>query len=80
MGKDITGSWITSSISYLESADLQKDLDQIGFNLVGYGCTTCIGNSGPLQPEISKAISDGDLVATSVLSETEILKAEYLQM
>ena len=40
----------------------------MGFNLVGYGCTTCIGNSGPLQPEISKAIADGDLVATAVLS------------
>ncbi len=60
------GSQVVSA--YLEAADLQKDLDQIGFNLVGYGCTTCIGNSGPLQPEISKAISDGDLVATSVLS------------
>ena len=54
--------------AYLEAADLQADLDKIGFNLVGYGCTTCIGNSGPLQPEISKAIHDGDLVATSVLS------------
>jgi hypothetical protein len=41
---------------------------QIGFNLVGYGCTTCIGNSGPLQKEISKAINEGDLIATSVLS------------
>ena len=60
------GSQVVSA--YLEAADLQKDLNQIGFNLVGYGCTTCIGNSGPLQPEISKAISDGDLVATSVLS------------
>ena len=46
----------------------REDLDAIGFNLVGYGCTTCIGNSGPLQPEISKAISDNDLIATSVLS------------
>jgi len=54
--------------AYLEAAGLQQDLDKIGFNLVGYGCTTCIGNSGPLQPEISKAIADGDLVATSVLS------------
>jgi len=60
------GSQVVSA--YLEAAGLQKDLDQIGFNLVGYGCTTCIGNSGPLQPEISKAIADGDLVATSVLS------------
>ncbi|MDG1352973.1 MAG: aconitate hydratase AcnA [Sulfitobacter sp.] len=60
------GSQVVSA--YLEAADLQADLDKIGFNLVGYGCTTCIGNSGPLQPEISKAIHDGDLVATSVLS------------
>jgi aconitate hydratase len=60
------GSQVVSA--YLEAADLQKDLDAIGFNLVGYGCTTCIGNSGPLQPEISQAIIDGDLVATAVLS------------
>ena len=60
------GSQVVSA--YLEAAGLQDDLDKIGFNLVGYGCTTCIGNSGPLQPEISKAIADGDLVATSVLS------------
>ncbi|WP_438976037.1 aconitate hydratase AcnA [Roseicyclus sp.] len=60
------GSQVVSA--YLEAADLQTDLDAIGFNLVGYGCTTCIGNSGPLQPEISKAITEGDLVATAVLS------------
>ncbi|WP_299144872.1 aconitate hydratase AcnA [uncultured Tateyamaria sp.] len=60
------GSQVVSA--YLEAADLQDDLDAIGFNLVGYGCTTCIGNSGPIQPELSKAIADGDLVATSVLS------------
>ncbi len=60
------GSQVVSE--YLEAADLQKDLDAIGFNLVGYGCTTCIGNSGPIQPEISQAIAEGDLVATSVLS------------
>ncbi|MCR8726308.1 aconitate hydratase AcnA [Frigidibacter sp. ROC022] len=60
------GSQVVSE--YLEAANLQEDLDAIGFNLVGYGCTTCIGNSGPLQPEISKAIADGDLVATAVLS------------
>ena len=60
------GSQVVSA--YLEAADLQEDLDAIGFNLVGYGCTTCIGNSGPIQPELSKAISDGDLVATAVLS------------
>ncbi len=60
------GSQVVSE--YLEAAGLQEDLDAVGFNLVGYGCTTCIGNSGPLQPEISKAISEGDLVATAVLS------------
>ena len=60
------GSQVVSA--YLEAAGLQDDLDAIGFNLVGYGCTTCIGNSGPLQPEISKAIADNDLIATSVLS------------
>ncbi|MEM7644882.1 MAG: aconitate hydratase AcnA, partial [Pseudomonadota bacterium] len=60
------GSQVVSA--YLEAASLQEDLDAIGFNLVGYGCTTCIGNSGPLAPEISKAIADNDLIATSVLS------------
>ncbi|MBM2577891.1 aconitate hydratase AcnA [Jannaschia sp. Os4] len=60
------GSQVVSA--YLEAANLQDDLDAIGFNLVGYGCTTCIGNSGPLLPEISKAINDNDIVATSVLS------------
>ncbi|MEL6725332.1 MAG: aconitate hydratase AcnA [Pseudomonadota bacterium] len=71
---------------YLDKADLTKDLNALGFNLVGYGCTTCIGNSGPLQPEISKAIADGNLVSCSVLSgnrnfEGRIgpdLKANYL--
>lgn len=60
------GSQVVSA--YLEAAGLQEDLDKVGFNLVGYGCTTCIGNSGPLQKEISEAIAEGDLVATSVLS------------
>ncbi|GAA6190842.1 aconitate hydratase AcnA [Phaeobacter sp. NW0010-22] len=60
------GSQVVSA--YLEAADLQDDLDAIGFNLVGYGCTTCIGNSGPIQPELSEAIAEGDLVATAVLS------------
>ncbi|WP_010140624.1 aconitate hydratase AcnA [Oceanicola sp. S124] len=68
--------WVKTSLApgsqvvteYLEAAGLQEHLDAIGFNLVGYGCTTCIGNSGPLQPEISKAINDNDLIATSVLS------------
>mgnify|MGYP003362941946 CR=1 FL=1 len=60
------GSQVVSQ--YLEAANLQEDLDAIGFNLVGYGCTTCIGNSGPIQKELSEAIAKGDLVATSVLS------------
>ena len=60
------GSQVVSA--YLEAAGLQDDLDAIGFNLVGYGCTTCIGNSGPIQAELSEAIAEGDLVATSVLS------------
>ncbi|MBP9951905.1 MAG: aconitate hydratase AcnA [Cypionkella sp.] len=60
------GSQVVSE--YLNAAGLQEDLDAIGFNLVGYGCTTCIGNSGPLDPAISAAINEGDLVATAVLS------------
>ncbi|MDE3027056.1 MAG: aconitate hydratase AcnA [Paracoccaceae bacterium] len=60
------GSQVVSE--YLEAANLQEDLDAVGFNLVGYGCTTCIGNSGPLEPAISAAIAEGDLVATAVLS------------
>jgi aconitate hydratase len=68
--------WVKTSLApgsqvvtdYLTSAGLQDDLDAIGFNLVGYGCTTCIGNSGPLPTEISKAVQSGDLVAASVLS------------
>ena len=60
------GSQVVSE--YLKAAGLQDDLDALGFNLVGYGCTTCIGNSGPLQPEISAAIAEGDLVAAAVLS------------
>ncbi|EET46216.1 aconitate hydratase AcnA [Thalassobium sp. R2A62] len=60
------GSQVVSA--YLEAAELQDDLDALGFNLVGYGCTTCIGNSGPIQKELSDAIAEGDLVATSVLS------------
>ncbi len=53
---------------YLEETDLQKDLDALGFQLVGYGCTTCIGNSGPLDPAIEEAIKDGNIVGASVLS------------
>jgi aconitate hydratase len=64
---------------YLEKTGLQKYLDQLGFNLVGYGCTTCIGNSGPLHPKIEKAISDFDLVAASVLSGNRNFEARVHQ-
>lgn len=53
---------------YLESTGLQKELDTLGFDTVGYGCTTCIGNAGPLHPTIEGAIKEGDLVTASVLS------------
>jgi aconitate hydratase len=86
--------WVKSSLApgskvvtrYYEQAGLQQYLDELGFNTVGYGCTTCIGNSGPLAEEISAAIDEGDLVVCSVLSgnrnfEARIhpeVKANYL--
>ncbi|MGN6278010.1 MAG: aconitate hydratase AcnA [Sphingomonas sp.] len=68
--------WVKTSLApgsqvvtdYLDKAGLTEDLNAMGFNLVGYGCTTCIGNSGPLAAPISKAINDNNLVAASVLS------------
>jgi len=68
--------WVKTSLApgsqvvteYLARADLQKDLDALGFNLVGYGCTTCIGNSGPLPEAIGNAVTEGDLNVVSVLS------------
>ena len=68
--------WVKTSLApgsqvvtdYLVKSGLQADLDAVGFNLVGYGCTTCIGNSGPLAPAISSAINGNDIVAASVLS------------
>ncbi|WP_293944831.1 aconitate hydratase AcnA [Sphingomonas sp.] len=68
--------WVKTSLApgskvvtdYLDASGLTEDLNAIGFNLVGYGCTTCIGNSGPLSAPIAKAIADHDLVAVSVLS------------
>jgi aconitate hydratase len=54
--------------AYLDKAGLSQDLNALGFDTVGYGCTTCIGNSGPLPPAVSKAVNDGKLVASSVLS------------
>jgi aconitate hydratase len=86
--------WVKSSLApgskvvtkYYEQAGLHEYLDELGFNTVGYGCTTCIGNSGPLADEISEAIAEGDLVVCSVLSgnrnfEARIhpeVKANYL--
>src|SRR5438045_4387026 len=64
---------------YLDKTGLQKYLDQLGSNLVGYGCTTCIGNSGPLHPKIEKAINDYELVAASVLSGNRTFDARVHQ-
>jgi len=71
-----TKPWVKTSLApgsqvveaYLADAGLQKDLDALGFNLVGFGCTTCIGNSGPLPPAISKTVNDNGLIAAAVLS------------
>jgi len=71
-----TKPWVKTSLApgsrvvtdYLEKSELLDDLDALGFYLVGYGCTTCIGNSGPLLPEIAEAVKKGDIVAASVLS------------
>jgi len=68
--------WVKTSLApgsqvvaeYLANSGLQKDLDKVGFNLVGFGCTTCIGNSGPLPEEISKAINDNGIIGAAVLS------------
>ncbi|HEY4272668.1 MAG TPA: aconitate hydratase [Candidatus Udaeobacter sp.] len=71
------GSRVVSD--YLQKTGLQTYLDQLGFNLVGYGCTTCIGNSGPLHPNIEKAINEYDLVAASVLSGNRNFEARVHQ-
>lgn len=71
-----TKPWVKTSLApgsqvveaYLADSGLQKDLDALGFNLVGFGCTTCIGNSGPLPPAISKTVNDKGLIAAAVLS------------
>jgi aconitate hydratase len=64
---------------YLAKTGLQPYLDKLGFNIVGYGCTTCIGNSGPLHPNIERAISENDLVAASVLSGNRNFEARVHQ-
>ncbi len=69
-------SWVKTSLApgskvvtdYLTKAGLQEYLDRLGFNLVGYGCTTCIGNSGPLPSDVAQAVADGDLIVAAVLS------------
>ncbi|WP_445491150.1 aconitate hydratase AcnA [Rhodopseudomonas sp. RCAM05734] len=71
-----TKPWVKTSLApgsqvvaeYLANSGLQKDLDKVGFNLIGFGCTTCIGNSGPLPEEISKSINDNGIIAAAVLS------------
>ena len=77
LAKGLTSKpWVKTSLApgsqvvtdYLEAAGLQKSLNEIGFNLVGYGCTTCIGNSGPLPDAIANAVDEGDLLVCSVLS------------
>jgi len=65
--------------AYLEKTGLQPYLDKLGFQTVGYGCTTCIGNSGPLNPEVEKAITDNDLVAAAVLSGNRNFEARIHQ-
>ncbi len=86
--------WVKTSLApgsqvvtdYLVNAGLQKDLDTLGFNLVGYGCTTCIGNSGPLPEHIEAAVKEGDLTVAGVLSGNRnfegrihaFVKANYL--
>ena len=89
-----TKPWVKTSLApgsqvvtdYLEKAELNNYLDQLGFNLVGYGCTTCIGNSGPLQENISEAVKKENIYAVSVLSGNRnfegrispLVKANYL--
>ena len=86
--------WVKTSLApgsqvvteYLKKAGVQKDLDKLGFNIVGYGCTTCIGNSGPIADNISKSIADNDFVVCAVLSGNRnfegrvhpLTKANYL--
>ncbi len=86
--------WVKTSLApgskvvsdYLEKSGLQEDLDALGFNLVGYGCTTCIGNSGPLPEPVAEAVAAGDLTVCSVLSGNRnfegrvnpLVKANYL--
>jgi aconitate hydratase len=89
-----TQPWVKTSLApgsqvvteYLKAADVMTDLETLGFNLVGYGCTTCIGNSGPVHDSIAAAVKDGDLVVASVLSGNRnfegrvnpVVRANYL--
>ncbi|MGH8719711.1 MAG: aconitate hydratase, partial [Burkholderiales bacterium] len=79
--------WVKTSLApgsrvvteYLKNADLQRYLDQLGFRLVGYGCTTCIGNSGPLDPHLEETITQNDIVAAAVLSGNRNFEARIHQ-
>ncbi len=89
-----TKPWVKTSLApgsqvvteYYKASGLDEDLDALGFHVVGYGCTTCIGNSGPVHDDVARAIKDGDLVVTSVLSGNRnfegrvnpVVKANYL--
>ena len=78
-GEDFARAGFARGLRLPRETGLQKYLDQLGFNVVGYGCTTCIGNSGPLHPKIEKAISEFDLVAASVLSGNRNFEARVHQ-
>ena len=79
-------SWVKTSFApgskvvsdYLEQADLIEPLKKIGFNIVGYGCTTCIGNSGPLEENISQKILSEDLNVCSVISGNRNFEEEFI--
>ena len=77
--------WVKTSLApgsrvvteYYHATGLQEELNAMGFNVVGYGCTTCIGNSGPLPEEIDKAIDDAGLIVGSVISGNHVFEVEY---
>ena len=79
-----TRPWVKTSLApgsrvvtqYLEKAGLTPYLEKLGFNLVGYGCTTCIGNSGPLPEEVAKAVSEKDLAVIAELCFTLVRRAD----
>ena len=82
-----TKPWVKTSLApgsqvvtdYLAKSGLNKSLDKLGFELVGYGCTTCIGNSGPLPEAVAKAVTENDLVAAAVFPAIAISKAASIR-